>query len=256
LDLKKNGKCIPMDEVLNKIKSKTVFDDYSFAISFDDGFYNNYKVAIPMLKKLNLSAIFYITTDFVDKNLSSWIDQIEYMVERVPSANLNTFWGKAGFNSSIISKIKFLNQVRKHVKKSKSIDPYKFASWIAKELKFKGNYKYLSHPMLKKMQWKHVKKIKNQKLFLIGGHSTKHRVLSSLKKIDVLSDLSKSIKIINKKLKIKLRHYSYPEGFRNSFGKREIKILKRNNIKICPAAEHGLNNHNTGLFYLKRIMVN
>ena len=71
-----------MDDVLNKIESKTAFDDYSYAISFDDGFYNNYSIAVPVLKKLNLSAIFYITTDFIDKNLTSWIDQIEYISEK------------------------------------------------------------------------------------------------------------------------------------------------------------------------------
>ena len=33
--------------------------------------------------------------------------------------------------------------------------------------------------------------------------------------------------MINKKLNIKLRHYSYPEGLTHAYSNREIKILKK-----------------------------
>ena len=32
---------------------------------------------------MKIPATFYITTDFIDKNLMSWIDKIEHMVENL-----------------------------------------------------------------------------------------------------------------------------------------------------------------------------
>ena len=79
-DLKKKGNCISLDEVYSKICNSTEFDDYSYSITFDDGFFNNYKYAIPILKKRKLYATFYITTSFIDKNEMSLIDKIENMI--------------------------------------------------------------------------------------------------------------------------------------------------------------------------------
>ena len=85
----KGGKCLSLDAVYKKIKKKEPFEDYSYSITFDDGFYNNYKYAVPILAKKKLYATFYITTDFIDKNLMSWIDKIEHMVENSKTKKKN-----------------------------------------------------------------------------------------------------------------------------------------------------------------------
>ena len=53
----------------------------AYAITFDDGFENNYSLAAPILDDFNLPATFYFSTDFIENNSMSWIDKIEYCVE-------------------------------------------------------------------------------------------------------------------------------------------------------------------------------
>ena len=36
-------------------------------------------------KKMNIPATFYITTDFINKNITSWIDRIEMAVNNIDS---------------------------------------------------------------------------------------------------------------------------------------------------------------------------
>ena len=81
-DLNKKGTCISLDEVCSTIKKNKNFKDYSYSITFDDGYYNNFKIAAPILKRRKLSATFYITTSFIDNNEMSWIDKIEHMIEK------------------------------------------------------------------------------------------------------------------------------------------------------------------------------
>ena len=76
--LSNNGKAITLNDIFNKnqkFKNK-------YIITFDDGFYNNYKYALPVLKKYNVPHIIYITTNYVDKNLISWIDRIDIAINK------------------------------------------------------------------------------------------------------------------------------------------------------------------------------
>jgi len=106
------------------------------------------------------------------------------------------------------------------------------------------------------MNWSQVRKLNKCEYFTVGGHTINHPILSFLNDREAKKEIYNSIKAIEKKTKIKVKHYSYPEGLKNTFGKREIKLLKNRGISICPSSEFGFNNKYTDLFYLKRIFVN
>ena len=67
--LSKYGNILSMNEVYEIITKKKKLPPYSYAITFDDGFFNNLSVASAILYDLNLPATFYVTTNFIDKNL-------------------------------------------------------------------------------------------------------------------------------------------------------------------------------------------
>ena len=106
------------------------------------------------------------------------------------------------------------------------------------------------------MTWNQVKKLNQCKFFSIGGHTINHSILSFLKYSEAKKEIFNSINEIEKKAKIKIKHYSYPEGLKHTYGKREINLLKRKGIVLCPSAEFGVNSKKSNLFNLKRIFVN
>jgi len=61
--------------------------------------------------------------------------------------------------------------------------------------------------------------------------------------------------LLEKNINDKIIHYSYPEGQINDYNQEVIKVMKDNKIICSPSAILGLNNTNTDLFNLKRIMV-
>ena len=106
------------------------------------------------------------------------------------------------------------------------------------------------------MNWTQVRKLNQCEYFTVGGHTVNHPILSFLCDREAKKEIYNSINAIKKNTKIKIKHYSYPEGLKHTFGKREIKLLKNKGITICPSAEFGFNNKNADLFNLKRIFVN
>lgn len=255
-NLIKKGNCISLDQVYDTLKNKKNFKDYSYSITFDDGFYNNYKIAAPILKKKKLYATFYLTSSFIDKNETSWIDKIEFMIEKIRTKKiLNVFDKTFKIENNKKTKIDFLNSIR-YLAKKNNTDFKKLVLDIKKQLGFYDKLNNLNNILDKKMNWSQVKKLNQCKYFTIGGHTVNHPILSFLNNSEAKREIYGSINIIEKNTKIKINHYSYPEGLKHTFGKREINFLKNKGIKICPSAEFGFNNKNSDPFKLKRIFVN
>jgi len=253
--LKTKGNCISLDNAYLILKKKKNFEDYSYAITFDDGFYNNFKIAAPILKKRKLFATFYITTSFIDKNEISWIDKIENMIEKEKKIKYINIFNKKFKIKTDQSKIYFLNFIRFFAKHNKT-NLNDLVLDIKNQLKYKFRLNNFQNILDKKMNWTEIKKLNNCKFFSIGGHSVNHNILSFLNNSEVRKEINDSINIIKKNLKIKLKHYSYPEGLKHTYGIREINLLKKKGIKICPSAEFGINNKKSDLFNLKRVFVN
>ncbi|PQO28152.1 polysaccharide deacetylase family protein [Blastopirellula marina] len=51
-------------------------------ITFDDGYIDNYEIAFPILKRLEIPALFFVTSGFIDQRSISWWDEIAWMVRK------------------------------------------------------------------------------------------------------------------------------------------------------------------------------
>ncbi len=59
---------ISLNEIATCIREKQPFPSRSLAITFDDGFKNNYDIAYPVLKEYGFSAIIFLVTGYCGRN--------------------------------------------------------------------------------------------------------------------------------------------------------------------------------------------
>ena len=71
---------LPLDEAASRLKTQTL-PARAAAITFDDGYADNYHVALPILKKHGLTATFFIATGFLDGGIM-WNDCVIELVRR------------------------------------------------------------------------------------------------------------------------------------------------------------------------------
>ena len=64
-----------VEKAIQLINSGIKKDKPLVCVTFDDGYYDNYEIATPILEKNNLQATFYVTTDFITSNRSLWHDK-------------------------------------------------------------------------------------------------------------------------------------------------------------------------------------
>jgi peptidoglycan/xylan/chitin deacetylase (PgdA/CDA1 family) len=247
------GVAISMPQIAVAAEAGKPLPPRAFAITFDDGFANNYSLAAPLLEKMDMPAAFYVTTGFVDANGSSWIDRIEYAVELVPGVHLRTPAVLSGSYSSASEKRDLLDRIRRLVKCNRDIDPYAFAAEFCDQL---GVQTMDPDPELdQKLNWDQVRELHSNELFTVGGHGHTHRILEYLPRSELEGEIALSIETLERRLGTKVEHYSYPEGLAYCYSDRVIEVLRRHGIRCSPSAEHGINRHGEDLFRLKRIMV-
>ena len=256
LNLKKKGNPISMDEIVYYQNINKDIPKYSYAITFDDGFYNNYTLARPILENYSTPATFYISTNLIENNYMTWIDKLEYCLNKAPCLNILLPWNAHPIKLiDENSKINCLEQIRKNIKSNPSF--YNIQNFVD-NIYYQCSEKQIAesdHILYKKMKWDQIREMNLNSLFTIGGHSHNHVSLGSLNYADLRYEIETSIDLVKNNVGINLVHYSYPEGQKSDYSIDVINLLKKFGIKCCPTAIDGLNDQNTDLFHLRRIML-
>lgn len=251
--LKEYGHCISMDELIYFRKKNINLKKNTFLITFDDGFENNYSVAAPILDDLKLPALFYFSTEFVENNSMSWTDKVEHCLQETKNRNLKLPWIKKLISiKNNNDKIIATENIRKYIKSRLEFDIPNFLDNLFDQLKI-NNINNTNYEIDKKINWKKINNMRQNKLFSFGGHSHLHKSLASFDDENLKNQINLSLSLFKKKSQINLKYYSYPEGMHCDFNSKIIKNLKIKKIKSCPTAIPGYNNITDDLFRLKRI---
>ncbi len=246
------GCALSMDGVIDHHRSCRPFPPRAFAVTFDDGFENNYSIAAPILADLNIPAAFYVTTGFIEHNRMSWIDRLEYCLETAQAGALRLPWDESPRRFvGTQDRVALLEHLRFRVKRDANIDVEALVSDVFRQCGVR-EIECSDEPVDKKMSWPQAAELNNHPLFVVGGHTHGHRVLGLLPRVELESEIRTSVELCRRRIGLALRHYSYPEGMPYSYSPEVIRALKRHGIVCCPTAEEGINHQGTDLFRLKR----
>lgn len=251
--LQGSGTAVSLDDVIEVAAGRGRLPEHAFAITFDDGFRNNLTIAAPLLAARQIPATFYLTTGFIEHNGMSWIDRIEYAIERAGKGRLALPAGERRFTDPATAQA-LLDEIRAVVKADPRIEPDGFASEMQAALGVEET-RASDDPLDRKLDWAEVRALAAEKLFGVGGHSHSHANLAFLDEAGLAREIETSRALLAERAGVTCRHYSYPEGTPNAYSERVIAALKRIGVMCCPTAEDGVNAPPLDLFRLKRVMV-
>ena len=81
-----SSKChaIPLDELSQYVQEKKPLPKRAIAITFDDGYKDNYLNAYPILKRYNMPATIFLTTCHIDTGNLLWDGRVKYALMNTP----------------------------------------------------------------------------------------------------------------------------------------------------------------------------
>jgi peptidoglycan/xylan/chitin deacetylase (PgdA/CDA1 family) len=80
--LAENYKVLPLQDFVSALKRGRALPDRAVAITFDDGYESNYRLAFPILREFSLPAAIFLCTGYVDGTVRPWFHRVELAVAR------------------------------------------------------------------------------------------------------------------------------------------------------------------------------
>ena len=177
----KRWKFVDIDTILNK---PSFFGSKRINISFDDGFKDVYSYAFPILKRFGIPFTIYLTSGFPEGTVDIWWIQLEHFV----SGDVEKFEAimKSAYDSN-----RPMSDVM-HELTASEIDLS-----LTKDLA---------------ISWEQLKEMVGSGLCTIGSHTSSHPGLTRLPADNEVSEIIDSKTLIEQRLNLSVKHFSYPHS--------------------------------------------
>ncbi|HHH49928.1 MAG TPA: hypothetical protein ENK52_02995 [Saprospiraceae bacterium] len=250
----RNYKFWSLDQLSRNIKKK---DNPKFVVfTFDDGYYDNYDFAYPILKKHNIPFTIYITTNFPDRKAILWW----YLLEDVllEETSITFHWQEKNYffpTKNQSEKESAFDQIRSLINQCQSISQQKELL----ELVLKDHYlKHKTYAKRLTMNWDEIKELSNDPLVTIGAHTVNHFSLTRLNELQLADEILKSKNIIELQIDRPVEHFAYPFGKSAEASIREFEFIKQANFKTATTTRMGniFPQHQNYMECLPRLSIN
>ncbi|MBN2593339.1 MAG: polysaccharide deacetylase family protein, partial [Sedimentisphaerales bacterium] len=74
---------VSLMDAVEMICGRKPMQPYSMVLTFDDGYRNNLTHALPILRRYNVPATFFVTTSFLDNPRPFWWDRLDYALQQL-----------------------------------------------------------------------------------------------------------------------------------------------------------------------------
>ena len=253
---KRNFQILSMDEVVNHLKLGKGFRRPSIAITFDDGYLDNYTLAYPVLKKHGVPATIYLTTSLIGTADRTWTDQIGLAFLETPKDRFD-FPALFGDKRVPIKTKQEKEQANGEVSEALKLRPDDERRGLIRKLfetlgvtenpEGKGSDRIM-------LNWDEVQEMTKNGI-TIGTHSHTHPILSRMPIQEAKEEISKSKKVIEENLGVKVKYFSFPNGREEDFSEELRNYCREIGFESICSVIYGSNHASQGenALALKRV---
>lgn len=247
--IKDNFNLISENQFIETIYSGKRLPRKTAMITFDDGYIDNYEIAYPILRHLNIPATFFIPYNQIEGKTSPWWDEVAYIVKASKKEKFNYF-GK-----EIIKDKDSPEGAVREILRSLKDNGFSDINAQIKELMTICGVSVDRHDFTENqfMNWDQIKEVSDNGIS-IGSHTMNHRILSCLSEDEQRYELFNSKEKIEKKIECNVNSVSYPVGGENSFNRLTLRLAQDAGYKMgfnFIAGDNEFSNKND-LFSIKR----
>jgi peptidoglycan/xylan/chitin deacetylase (PgdA/CDA1 family) len=247
--LARNYKVISLDEIVERVKKRNSLRS-CVAITFDDGFRDNYENAYPILKKYNVPATIFLTTGYIEDGTAPWFIKLRYIFMKTEK---NRF--QFSLNDKTISlpmrtreeKFAASDRAMACLKACPDEERLALLDRLCEELEI-NDFRELNNLML---TWDQVKEMSENGISF-GAHTVSHPVLSRIPMEKAEKEIRESKKTIEEKVGKSVASFAYPFGKKAQYSPAMFDMLSELGFKCAVTCENGVNDLDTNLFELRR----
>ncbi len=274
--LRQNWRPTSLAELVQDIKSGTV-RKRSVALTFDDGYLDNFIHAKPLLEKYGIPATFFVTTKNYERQLSFWWDELQTLILETPhlperltlSIATESFTFEIGPEStltpSLLEKHKtwlaaedisaptlrcqLYYDVWRRLRPLPDDEQQNILAVIRQWANLSANLN--GSPV--RMESHQLQSLASHSLFSIGAHTVTHPALAEHPAQMQLGEIRESRQSLEKMLGCSVKFFAYPYG---SYNSDSVTIVKEENFEAAVTTHEGVVTRSSNPWKLCRYQVN
>jgi peptidoglycan/xylan/chitin deacetylase (PgdA/CDA1 family) len=237
-----------LDEAVERFRRGDLPDN-ALAITFDDGYRDNYLYAFPVVKSWSLPMTIFLATDAIGTGQTLWHDRVfaAFRDTSAPAlhgldpafegASLRTVRERTGVMGHILAWLRQCNERERNQRISA------LCRALGVREKVKDGELMLS--------WDDVKRMRGQGVSF-GSHTASHPILSRLSRQETEAEIERSCAAMERHLGERPVLFAYPNGTKADFTETTKDVLKQFGFRCAVTTEFGVNEPGTDSFELKR----
>ena len=224
-------------------------------LSFDDGYRDNFEIALPICRGHGVPMTINITTGLIDGEIDPWWLVFEAALRHTDAVNFS-FEGEA-FSLRTISgaeKTAAFARLANAVHKKPPSVQHRFVAAMAESVGFDLR---AVHARLA-MRWDEIKLLAQDPLAELGAHTVNHTALKCQDEVSARWEMEVGRARLEERIGKRVEHFAYPFGGGAEAGDRDIVIARDLGFATAVTTRHSLLHvdHRYHLTALPRLSVN
>ncbi|RMH60197.1 MAG: polysaccharide deacetylase family protein [Calditrichaeota bacterium] len=253
--LKKKYRVISLKEAEERLQNHDLHG-YECVITFDDGFLNNRRYAMPILQSLGLSAVFYVTSAFIGTEEMLWTEKVNAILMNAQTEGVTVQLDEPVYYS--LQNTKKREEASVHLRTWLKYQPVREQERVVRALIEATGYT----PRLVDsdperyafMTWDDVRVMRDAGME-IGSHTAHHYLLNMLTEKESYYELKESRETIEKELDQACTFFSYPNGAVGNFLPVHFKQLAELGYTNAVTQVPGVNKPEDNIYALNRVNI-
>ncbi|MGV6817448.1 MAG: polysaccharide deacetylase family protein [Thiotrichales bacterium] len=220
-------------------------------LTFDDGYADNLKEALPVCRKHNLPMLVYVTSGFIERTHVAWWHFLEQLILSEPHISIPSRQLDFSTKTSIQKRACF-DQLANLLRNASAHHQRQFL----KEMCTSYGYQPLDYAKDLFLNHSELKTLAAHKLVSIGVHGVSHAASAFLSESDFQSEFRQCRDFLQDETSKKIKHSAFPFGSSDTVSPENVHWTQSLGFDSATTTEHGCVVGKTkNLFALPRIPV-
>jgi len=246
--LSNHVRLLTLPELLAQVQSGSCWREPVALLTFDDGYRDNFDVAVPILRERNTPATFFIPTAFLESPRLPWWDHIAYVIKLTQVRQLTLERSPAGNGGApplaidletTPRTVAIMTIVRAFLDNTIADEP-----WFLEQLNGRAEVDVDQHRLGRVlfMTWDHVRAIADSGAGLtVGSHAHDHHKLAGLDDESQRNELTGSKRILEDRLGREINALAYPYGWPGTYTASTKVLAAEAGYRLAFTSREGVN---------------
>jgi peptidoglycan/xylan/chitin deacetylase (PgdA/CDA1 family) len=226
--LAKNFSPVTVEDVAQFATSGRQLPPHAVAVTFDDGFADNYEVALPILSRYGIPATFYIMVDAVENGILPWYCRLRFAFKTTTKPQWSDSEGNRTYGLASPEQRKAaLTAAWEIGARLTGVVQQEFIGRVEKALEIepvKAEHGFM-------LTWEQVRSLKKAG-HTIGAHTLSHPNVAQVSTGEARSEIAGSKKRLEQEIGEPIEHFSYPHPALNpQWSKQTLEITREAGFK-------------------------